>query len=167
MNFLSLKRRWNLSGFTYIQLLENQKVRHSSTLLISLITSNFELPIANGVFCITYQDDIRYKQKEITKKDIKKYWNQYGALWYSMYNICPVAKRLIRFCLLFSITQIVFYVFCRSFSESKSMQFCYHKRMPQTVKCFRQICSQSSHASLLYRHFFYLSVILSSQCCAL
>ena len=32
--FLSLGRRWNLSGFTYIQLFRNHKVRLSATLLI-------------------------------------------------------------------------------------------------------------------------------------
>ena len=47
--FLSLRKRWNLSRFTFIQLFRNQKVRLSAKLLISLITSNSELPIANGV----------------------------------------------------------------------------------------------------------------------
>ena len=50
MAFLSLKRRWHLSGFTFLQLFQNHKVRLSATLLISLITSNSELPpTANGV----------------------------------------------------------------------------------------------------------------------
>ena len=42
--FLSLRRRWSLSGFTFIQSFRNRKVRNSATL-----TSNSELPIANGV----------------------------------------------------------------------------------------------------------------------
>ena len=36
------------------------------------------------IICITYYVDICYKQKEITKKDIKKKWTEYGALYYSM-----------------------------------------------------------------------------------
>ena len=41
-SFLSLRRRWNLSGFTFIQLFRNHKVRLSATPLISLISSNSE-----------------------------------------------------------------------------------------------------------------------------
>ena len=41
MTFLSLRRRWNLSGFSFIQLFRNRKVRVSTTLLISLITFNY------------------------------------------------------------------------------------------------------------------------------
>ena len=38
MIFLSLRRRWNLSGFTFIQLMRNEKERLSVAVLISLIT---------------------------------------------------------------------------------------------------------------------------------
>ena len=41
MTFLLLRRRWNLSGFNFIQLFRNGKVRISTTLLISLITFNY------------------------------------------------------------------------------------------------------------------------------
>ena len=36
------------------------------------------------IICLTYQVDISYKQNEITKKDIKKQWTQYGTFWYSV-----------------------------------------------------------------------------------
>ena len=52
--FLSRRRRWNLSGFTFIQLFRNHKVRLSATPLTSSISSNSEQsPIANGVLSTT------------------------------------------------------------------------------------------------------------------
>ena len=89
--FLSLRRRWNLSGFIFIQLFWNHKVSHSATLWT---TTHCKW---NAVICINYLVDIWLKEEEITKKDIKNWWTQYEALSYTMYYICPFAKRLIYF----------------------------------------------------------------------
>ena len=57
--FLSLRRRWNLSEFTFIQLFRNHKLRLSATPLISLITFNSELQmecyhllLTKSIFCL-------------------------------------------------------------------------------------------------------------------
>ena len=63
--FLSLRKRWNLSGLTFIQLFRNHKVSLSATLWT---TTHCKW---NAIICITYSVDIWPKQKEIAKKDIK------------------------------------------------------------------------------------------------
>ena len=78
MSFLLLRRRCNLSGFTFTQSSWNYKARLSAALLISLISSNSPLPIANGMLSSTKLTNSVFgiNRKRPRRKTLKRSWSK-------------------------------------------------------------------------------------------
>ena len=109
---------------------------------------------------------------------------KYGA---ARCSICPVGKRLLYLYLLFTMTQIIFWLFCRVFVKSIGIWNCgfgrIYWRNPEwktsffvqfiRIECgresnaFDKSVSKAPHTPFLSRHYFHFSIITSKQCCAL
>ena len=143
MNVSVTKRKMKFIWIYFHEIILKPQRELFVTLLISLIpVLNYPLEIE----CYHQHSllSVQYKHRDISKKDIKEQWTQYGALGYTMEYIFLVANRLAYYYLSFSITQIIL-----GFVISTNINFCYKKRM---IQC------QMLLTNLLVRHRSYLDI---------